>query len=91
MAVKGGAFMERMLLNDDCTEWQIDLWISTFADNGNPRFGQGVNLNVPTSNSQAQTYADIRTFVKDYITNTWGITFSGNDSVQIWGCNLSEG
>ena len=91
MAVKGGAYVWRALMSDDCTEWIIGLQISTFANNGDPRIETDVELRVPVANSENQTRTAIISRTKEFITSRWGFTFQPADTVQVYGSSLFVG
>lgn len=88
--VKGGCYINTMLLNDDASAWNIYMTISTSADNGVPRYGDSELVQAVTLN-EGQIRTNLIAHAKAHITATWGVEFGSNDTVQLWSCQRSEG
>jgi hypothetical protein len=90
MAIKGGCVVDTMSMNDDGTSWNLEMTVSTLADNGAPRRGN-TDLLVPAANNDSQVRSAVMAHAKTFITANWGITFGGADTVQLWICTRVEG
>lgn len=90
MAVKAGCFVNGMAMSEDATQWQMYLTISTSGLNGTPR-SAGSELMINVADNESQNRSALIAHTKAFATATWGITFGGGDTAQVWLSNRVEG